>query len=103
MEVCGKQDLFVGADWKPHPTPKQLVGLTYQCIPNPHVQSMLLATDHIGMKILLDPDLAYSVPLDTPPWGGPELPVGYSICYADYGKAVSKTLSALWCGPTNQK
>lgn len=69
---------------------KQLVGLTYQCNPNPHVQSMLLATDQTGMRILLDPELAYSVPLDTKPWGGPELPVGYSICYAGYAEAVSE-------------
>lgn len=73
----------------------QLVGLTYHCIPNPHVQSMLLATDQIGMKILLDPALAYSVPLDTPPWGGAELPVGYSVCYSNYAQAVSSTVPLL--------
>lgn len=51
---------------------------------------MFLATDSVGMGILLDPDLAYSVPMDTWPWGGPELPTGYSVCYADYGQAVSR-------------
>ncbi|KAF3765025.1 hypothetical protein M406DRAFT_356769 [Cryphonectria parasitica EP155] len=66
----------------------KLVGLSYHCVPSPHVQSMLLATDRVGMKILLDPTYAYSVPLDTPPWGGAELPVGYSVCYSDYAQAV---------------
>lgn len=53
---------------------------------------MLLATDYTGMRILLDPSLAYSVPLNTWPWGGPELPTGYSVCYEDYGQAVSSPL-----------
>ncbi|CAN8100388.1 unnamed protein product [Discula destructiva] len=66
----------------------KLVGLTYSCDPVPHVQSMLLATDVVGMRILMDPDLAYSVPADTPPWGGPELPTGFSQCYNSYAHAV---------------
>lgn len=76
----------------------QLVGLTYNCLPSPHVQSMLLATDQIGMQILLDPALAHSVPLDTPPWGAPEDPVGYSVCYENYGQAASKKIHLLFPG-----
>ncbi|PSR88577.1 hypothetical protein BD289DRAFT_482077 [Coniella lustricola] len=68
----------------------KLVGLTYHCVPNPHVQSMLLATDRVGMEILLDPLYAGSVPLDTPPWGGAEIPVGYSVCYNNYAEAVGQ-------------
>lgn len=49
---------------------------------------MLLATDQEGMRILMDPNLAYSVPLDTPPWGGPELPTGFSVCYKEFNHAV---------------
>lgn len=52
---------------------------------------MLLATDQIGMKILLDPELAYSVPLATPPWGDADLPTGYSVCYSNYAQAVSSS------------
>lgn len=71
----------------------QLVGLTYSCVPSPHVQSMLLATDQEGMRILMDPELAFSVPLDTPPWGGPELPTGFSFCYTEYAHAVRQIIS----------
>lgn len=81
---------WISQELNPARAHTQLVGLTYQCAPSPHVQSMLLATDYTGMQILLDPALAYSVPLNTWPWGGPELPTGYSVCYADYGQAVSR-------------
>lgn len=50
---------------------------------------MVLATDDIGMGILLDPELAYSVPFDSWPHGGAEDPVGFSQCYSEYTKAVS--------------
>ncbi|KAK7734019.1 hypothetical protein SLS53_008014 [Cytospora paraplurivora] len=66
----------------------QLVGLSYHCNPAPHLQSMLLATDHIGMSILLDPTLAYSVPASDPPHGTFYDPVGFSKCYSDFNKAV---------------
>lgn len=66
----------------------KLVGLTYSCTPSPHTQSMLLATDQEGMRVLMDPNLAFSVPLDTPPWGGAELPTGFSVCYTEYSHAV---------------
>jgi hypothetical protein len=32
----------------------KLVGMTYNCSPHPHVQSMVLATDRIGIKLLVD-------------------------------------------------
>ncbi|KUI64230.1 hypothetical protein VM1G_10987 [Cytospora mali] len=66
----------------------KLVGLSYHCNPSPHLQSMLLATDHIGMSILLDPGLAFSVPNNDPPHGTVDDPVGYSRCYADFNQAV---------------
>lgn len=55
----------------------------------PHVQSMLFATDQIGMSILIDPNLAHTVAFDSQPYGGYEDPVGFSACYPDYTKAVS--------------
>lgn len=57
----------------------------------PHVQSMLFATDQIGMSILMDPNLAHSVMFDSQPYGSYEDPVGFSACYPDYTKAVSET------------
>ncbi|ROW04759.1 hypothetical protein VMCG_04734 [Cytospora schulzeri] len=66
----------------------KLVGLSYHCNPSPHLQSMLLATDHIGMSILLDPALAFSVPNDDPPHGTVDDPVGYSRCYEQFDQAV---------------
>lgn len=50
---------------------------------------MLLATDDIGMGILLDPELALSVPADTSLYGGPELPTDFSQCYNGWADAVS--------------
>lgn len=49
---------------------------------------MLLATDQEGMRILMDPNLAFSVPLDTSPWGGAELPTGFTVCYSEFLHAV---------------
>lgn len=78
----------------------KLVGLTYNCQPMPHVQSMLFATDQIGMSILIDPALAHSVMFDSQPYGGYEDPVGFSACYQDYTKAVRHTyLLSPWHHP----
>lgn len=52
---------------------------------------MLLATDYIGMSILMDPALAFSVPNDDPPHGTADDPVGYTRCYNDFNKAVSQS------------
>lgn len=57
----------------------KLVGTTLNCQPSPHVQSMIWATDNIGMSILLNPDLARSVGI-ADYWGTEEDPVGLSFC-----------------------
>lgn len=57
------------------------------CVPRAHVQSMLFATDDIGMSILLNPDLAHSVK-QTDHWGTPDDPVGLTICFDTLFKAV---------------
>lgn len=57
------------------------------CVPRPHVQSMLFATDDIGMSILLDPELARTVHNDDH-WGSKEDPVGLSVCFETLFKAV---------------
>ncbi|KAK3389307.1 hypothetical protein B0H63DRAFT_96999 [Podospora didyma] len=64
----------------------KLVGMTLNCQPRPHVQSMIFATDHVGMAILLDPGLATTSVDDE--HGKKEDPVGLSGCYNDWHKAV---------------
>lgn len=63
----------------------QLVGLTVNCGPTPHVQSMLWATDSAGMELLLYPE-APAASGDPP--GPAEDPVAFGGCYLDYWKAV---------------
>lgn len=48
---------------------------------------MLLATDDVGMSILLDPALALSAPADDF-YGTAQDPVGFSPCYTTMKKAV---------------
>lgn len=60
--------------------------MTANCIPRPHVQSMIFATDSVGMDILLDPARAKINVTDF--GGGPDDPVGLSGCYANHHKAV---------------
>ncbi|KAK3366518.1 hypothetical protein B0H63DRAFT_529903 [Podospora didyma] len=64
----------------------KLVGMTLNCKPRPHVQSMILATDYVGMALLLDP-LLTTTPQDDA-YGGKEDPAGLSGCYDDWRKAV---------------
>lgn len=64
----------------------QLVGTTVNCAPKNHVQSMVWATDDVGMGILLDPKLAYTSTDDE--WGTKDDPVGLSGCYNEFKKAV---------------
>lgn len=71
----------------------KLVGTTVNCQPSPHVQSMLWATDDIGMGILLDPALAYSVPQDDH-WGTVDDPVGLSFCHETMDAAVHTELGS---------
>ncbi|KAI7785660.1 hypothetical protein LA080_006681 [Diaporthe eres] len=70
-----------------------LVGTTANCQPSPHVQSMLWATDDIGMGILLDPALAHSVPQDDH-WGTVDDPVGLSFCHETMDAAVHSELGS---------
>ena len=45
----------------------KLVGMTVNCSPTRHVQSMILATDRIGMEILLTPEVSILSPHHCPP------------------------------------
>ncbi|KAJ0311020.1 hypothetical protein COL516b_001722 [Colletotrichum fioriniae] len=65
----------------------KLVGMTLNCIPRLHVQSMIFATDDVGMGILLDPTVATSASEDDR-FGSKDAPVGLSGCYADWNAAV---------------
>ncbi|OLN96078.1 hypothetical protein CCHL11_03302, partial [Colletotrichum chlorophyti] len=65
----------------------KLVGMTLNCQPRPHVQSMILATDDVGMSILLDPTLATTSSQDDR-FGSKDDPVGFSGCYNDWNAAV---------------
>ena len=71
----------------------KLVGTTVNCQPSPHVQSMLWATDGVGMGILLDPALAHSVP-QADPWGTVDDPVGLSFCHETMDAAVHSELGS---------
>lgn len=71
----------------------KLVGTTVNCQPSPHVQSMLWATDDIGMGILLDPALAHSVPQEDH-WGTVDDPVGLSFCHETMDAAVHSELGS---------
>lgn len=63
------------------------MGTTLNCHPRIHLQSMLLATDAVGMSILLDPDLALSASVDDF-YGSAADPVGFTPCFASLKKAV---------------
>ncbi|KXH27623.1 hypothetical protein CSAL01_12942 [Colletotrichum salicis] len=65
----------------------KLVGMTLNCIPRLHVQSMIFATDDVGMSILLDPTVATTASEDDR-FGSKDAPVGLSRCYADWNAAV---------------
>ncbi|KAI3401043.1 hypothetical protein diail_752 [Diaporthe ilicicola] len=65
----------------------KLVGTSLNCLPRVHLQSMLFATDDVGMSILLDPELALSASADDF-WGTSEDPVGFSPCFSTLKKAV---------------
>lgn len=65
----------------------QLVGISLNCRPRPHVQSMILATDQAGMYTLLDPDLSLASSTDDR-FGTRNASVGLSGCYDDWNAAV---------------
>lgn len=63
------------------------MGTTLNCHPRIHLQSMLLATDDIGMAVLLDPEIALSASVDD--FYGTRLdPVGLTPCFTSLKKAV---------------
>lgn len=63
------------------------MGTTLNCHPRIHLQSMLLATDDVGMAILLDPEIALSASVDDF-YGSRADPVGFTPCFASLKKAV---------------
>lgn len=65
---------------------QQLVGVTLNCKPRPHLQSMIFATDDIGMGILLDP--ARATPSVDDKYGTKDDPVGMSHCYETKESAI---------------
>lgn len=65
----------------------KLAGLTVNCGPLPHIQSMILTTDEIGMGLLLDPNNAHVGSVDDN-WGSKEDVVGLTGCYENHMKAI---------------
>lgn len=63
------------------------MGMTLNCKPRPHVQSMILATDKIGMSMMLDPEKARAASVDDE-FGKSTDPVAFAGCYAGYKEAV---------------
>ncbi|KAL7627999.1 hypothetical protein AAE478_002195 [Parahypoxylon ruwenzoriense] len=63
----------------------KLVGMTVNCGPRPHVQSMIWATDYIGMELLLYP-LANASELD--PFGTANDTVAFGGCYEKFHQAI---------------
>lgn len=57
------------------------------CQPWPHVQSMLLATDDVGMSILLNPSLANTVHRNDF-FGNVDDLTGFTPCYGSMHKAI---------------
>ncbi|KXJ86194.1 hypothetical protein Micbo1qcDRAFT_198505 [Microdochium bolleyi] len=71
----------------------KLVGMTANCVQPSHLQSMIYATDDVGMQLMLYPPPrlvdAHGKPTD--PAAGDaseENPVGYSTCYQSFNAAV---------------
>ncbi|CAK7273828.1 hypothetical protein SEPCBS57363_005848 [Sporothrix epigloea] len=64
----------------------KFVGLTASCWPRGHIQSMIYATDDVGMGILLDPDHAATGVPDV--YGTADDTVGLSGCYNGHKAAV---------------
>ncbi|KAJ0162261.1 hypothetical protein CTA2_4844 [Colletotrichum tanaceti] len=63
----------------------KLVGMTANCWPRFHIQSMIWATDRVGIDLLLNPP---SSSLQSDLFGTENDPVGMSGCYNDYDHAV---------------
>lgn len=57
------------------------------CRPYAHVQSMLLATNSVGMSVLLNPTLATSIH-HASVFGSDTDPTGFTPCYASMSQAI---------------
>lgn len=64
----------------------KLVGMSANCSPRFHVQSMIFATDSVGMELLLYPQPNTSSPADGFGEGG--APVAFHSCYDGWSPAV---------------
>ncbi|KAI1386704.1 uncharacterized protein F4822DRAFT_324685 [Hypoxylon trugodes] len=69
----------------------KLVGMTINCSPKPHVQSMIWATDNIGMEFLLYPP-SNSSELD--PYGTANDTVAFGGCYEEFHQAIHAEVGA---------
>ncbi|OLN87825.1 hypothetical protein CCHL11_00537 [Colletotrichum chlorophyti] len=63
----------------------KLVGMTANCWPQFHVQSMIWATDDVGMELLINPPAGSS---EKDNFGSEEDSVGLAGCYDDWNHAV---------------
>ncbi|KAH8895030.1 hypothetical protein GQ53DRAFT_642683, partial [Thozetella sp. PMI_491] len=64
----------------------KLVGMSMNCSPRFHVQSMIWATDSVGMELLLYPHSNTPSPADQ--FGDAGAPVGFHSCYDGWNPAV---------------
>ncbi|TDZ87602.1 hypothetical protein C8034_v006686 [Colletotrichum sidae] len=69
----------------------KLVGMTANCWPRFHVQSMIWATDAVGIDLLLNPPASSSI---TDQFGTSEDPVGMAGCYDGWNAAVHAEVGA---------
>ncbi|KAI2466222.1 hypothetical protein F4781DRAFT_358423 [Annulohypoxylon bovei var. microspora] len=69
----------------------KLVGMTINCEPAPHVQSMIWATDDVGMKLLLYPPANASKP-DI--YGSADDAVAFGGCYKEFHQAIHAEVGA---------
>ncbi|KAF5588585.1 asparagine synthetase [Fusarium subglutinans] len=64
----------------------KLVGMSANCMPRFHIQSMIWATDSVGMELLLLPHSSTSSPADG--FGAAGAPVAFHSCYDGWHSAV---------------
>ncbi|OTA94270.1 hypothetical protein M434DRAFT_10810 [Hypoxylon sp. CO27-5] len=69
----------------------KLVGMTANCEPRPHIQSMIWATDKVGMELLLYPPANVSEP-DI--YGGTDDTVAFGSCYEEFHQAIHAEIGA---------
>ena len=65
--------------------------MSVNCMPSPHVQSMIWATDQVGMELLLYPPANSSV---ADPFGTVEDAVGFGACYEEFAQAIHAEVGA---------